>query len=500
MASLLHSIFFLIILLHLALLTSAQSPYKNITLGSSLSNLDDNPQWTSQSGEFAFGFHPQQGKPVERGAKIQLTSNGVLLLSTQNGTEIWKPQLTDNSQVASAAILNTGNLVLTTTDSTVVWASFDNPTDTLLPTQTLEPGYKLSSRLTEKNYTLGRFGFSLQADNRNLVMYTIALPTEVRNGAYWDSNTVNTGQRLVFNQSGHIYLTLRNGSIINLSSEIPDSTRDYYQRATLDFDGVLRQYTYPRTSASNGRWPESWSSSWSLPENICAANFRGYGSGICGFNSYCRINQAQRPECECPPGYNYLDPQNTFAGCKQNFVSQSCEKNDLRITHGFEMRSVPSTDWPFGDYEGFKSVNENWCGETCLNDCFCAVAIFREGSCWLKRFPLSRGYMNYGSNVKALIKVGNFSTQQVPSVVLDGKNEKENKWFQPVITVLGGCALLTLLFLLLGFYRARPKKQNIRLQDPCTLGVNLLSFTYKELEEATNGYNEELGKGLLHSL
>ncbi|KAF9626018.1 hypothetical protein IFM89_030683 [Coptis chinensis] len=73
--------------------------------------------------------------------------------------------------------------------------------------------------------------------------------------------------------------------------------------------------------------------------------------------------------------------------------------------------------------------------------------------------------------------------------------EKENKWFPPVIIVLGGSALLNLLFLLLVFYCSRQKKQNIRLQDPCTLGVNLRSFTYKELEEVTNGYNEELGKG-----
>ncbi|KAF9626011.1 hypothetical protein IFM89_030676 [Coptis chinensis] len=97
----------------------------------------------SPSGEFAFGFHPQQGKfllaiwyakipmntivwianqgtPVEGGAKIQLTSNGVLLVSTQNGTEIWKAQAPDNRQVTSAVILNTGNLVLSTPDSTVV--------------------------------------------------------------------------------------------------------------------------------------------------------------------------------------------------------------------------------------------------------------------------------------------------------------------------------------------------------------------------------------------
>ncbi|KAF9626020.1 hypothetical protein IFM89_030685 [Coptis chinensis] len=91
--------------------------------------------------------------------------------------------------------------------------------------------------------------FSQQVDGK-LVMYTIARLTEGRNGAYWVSDTVNKGQRLVFNQSGYIYQAQTNGTIINLSSEIQDSTRDYYQRATFDFDGVIRQYTYPRTSPS----------------------------------------------------------------------------------------------------------------------------------------------------------------------------------------------------------------------------------------------------------
>ncbi|KAF5178023.1 hypothetical protein FRX31_032390, partial [Thalictrum thalictroides] len=47
--------------------------------------------------------------PVERGAKIQLTSNGVLSLTAPNGSETKIGQAIDNSQVAYAAILNTGN-------------------------------------------------------------------------------------------------------------------------------------------------------------------------------------------------------------------------------------------------------------------------------------------------------------------------------------------------------------------------------------------------------
>ncbi|KAF5183559.1 G-type lectin S-receptor-like serine/threonine-protein kinase LECRK1 [Thalictrum thalictroides] len=307
MAHLFHHLF-CFLLLQLPLFISAQT-YSNITLGSSKSNLDENPYWTSPSGDFAFGFHPHQdlfllatwyakipvktivwtanqGKPVERGAKIELTTNGVLSLTTSNGTGIWKAEATANSQVAYAAMLNTGNFVLSTAESKVVWATFEHPTDTILPNQILDitkqADNKFSSPVSDDDYTIGKFELELQSDG-NLVFYSIARPTETRNEAYWQSNTVNNGSQLVFNQSGDIYLTLRSGGVRSLSQR-PASTEDY-QRATLDYDGVFRQYTYPKTSPRNG-WPESWSTSWSLPE-ICR-DLGPFGNGVCGYNSICR--------------------------------------------------------------------------------------------------------------------------------------------------------------------------------------------------------------------
>ncbi|KAL5711952.1 non-specific serine/threonine protein kinase [Ranunculus cassubicifolius] len=516
--------FLCLLLLQLPFFASAQ-PYSNVSLNSSLSTRDRNPYWTSPSGDFAFGFRPHQGffllaiwfakitvenetivwtanggNPVESGSTVELTSKGVLTLKTPNGTEAWKAQTADSSQVAYAAMLNTGNFVLASTESTTVWASFNNPTDTILPTQNLQFGTQLRSRVTQDDYRArGKFLFSFQTDG-NLVMYTLALPLDMalpvgsQNAAYWASNTVNNGSQLIFNQTGNIYLTLRSGGVYNLpsSSQIPDPTRSYYRRATLDYDGVFRQYTYPQTLPSNGRWPSSWSTSWSLPENICER-------GVCGVNSYCRLNINQRPQCECPPGYMFIDPNNTFRGCEQNFLPQICGKNGSKISDGFEMQELLSTDWPFADYETFKLVSEDWCSETCLNDCFCAAAITGDDNCWLKKFPLSRGRMTV--NRKALIKVGDSSLKNVPPAsVFEEKDEKENKWVIPVSSILGISVVFNLLLLVLIIYRPYRKK-NIQTQmdiphmSAGSSGVNLWSFTYKELEDATDGFKEELGRG-----
>ncbi|XP_058073449.1 G-type lectin S-receptor-like serine/threonine-protein kinase LECRK2 [Magnolia sinica] len=515
-----------LLLLFLALLplsTVAQTSGSSINLGDSLST--DGTSLVSPSGDFAFGFYRLQDEdlfllaiwfdkipektivwsakvdtPVPRGSKVELRTDGQLVLTNQQNQEIWRANGI-NGTAARAAMLNNGNFVLTRTDSTVVWQSFNNPTDTILPEQVLDKSGRLASHETETNYSSGRFELRMQ-DDGNLVLYTVERLTRLAYSAYWNSKTVGNGSQLVFNQTGYIYLSLTNGTVFNLTNnQVSIPSGGFYHRATLDFDGVFRQYIYPKTRRTDGSWEQSWSSVQFVPSNICTAIIGAVGDGACGFNSYCMLEgERQRPSCKCPPGYTYLDQNNTFKGCKQDFISQSCEMDGLRAEARYEMVQVMNTDWPLSDFEHYNPINEDQCRDACLVDCFCAVAIFRGGQCWKKKLPLSNGMMDPDNGSKALIKVarGNSTSPPLPPPGTS-KEKKDEKTVVPIISaILGSSAFLNffLLSLILWFIFFTNHKKLVKLQpDSSAIGVNLRSFTYIELEKVTDGFKEELGRG-----
>ncbi|KAJ9139727.1 hypothetical protein P3X46_030434 [Hevea brasiliensis] len=495
--------------------TTVQS-YQIISLGLSLTALDDNTSWPSPSGEFAFGFQKiengcfllaiwfdripektivwsaNRNNPVKRGSNVMLTEDGRLVLNDQNGKSIWRAD-TAGRRPAFAAMLDNGNFVLANYDSDNLWDSFSQPTDTILPAQTLIQGSKLIARYSTKNYSTGRFVFTLKSDG-NLELCTTAFPFDYDDSCYWSSKTGGSGFRVIFNQSGEIYLEAKNKTMLTNLSPIVPSTQDFYHKAILEYDGVFRHYVYPKhPSLRDAGWPMKWSPVSFLPLNICLQLTENEGGGACGFNSYCSLGDNHRPNCKCPPGYTFLDPDDVMKGCKQEFVSQNCEEAS-QAADLFHLEAKENTDWPFSDYGHFKTVSEDWCRNACLNDCFCAVAIFRNGECWKKRIPLSNGRFDSSIGGKALIKVRDNSNLKPDS----SRNNNHSALFIIVSLLLSSSVSLNFLLLLGAFLAVfcfgYGKTKKIQLETTVQ-GINLRSFTYSELEKATNKFKEEIGRG-----
>ncbi|XP_021832246.1 G-type lectin S-receptor-like serine/threonine-protein kinase LECRK3 [Prunus avium] len=389
--------------------------------------------WLSPSGDFAFGFLPlgsndlfllsiwyakipdrtivwyanrdNEAAVAPKGSTVNLTANSGLVLNSPQGEELWKSG-TSVGVVANGVMNDTGNFVLQDRNSESLWETFNNPTDTMLPGQTLERSGKLSSRQSETNYSKGRFQLLLQEDG-NLVLSTINLPTNFANSPYYATDTTSgtvagsEGKELVFNVSGYLYVLRENGGKYNLAVGEVVSARDNYIRATLNFDGIFAQYYHPKNFTGN----VSWTILWSEPDNICQRITESSGVGVCGYNSICTLKGDKRPTCGCPRGFSLLDPNDPYRGCKPDFI-QGCKEDELSGTKDlYDVEVLTNTDWPISDYVQLKPFTAEKCNESCFQDCLCAVAIFRSETCWKKKLPLSNGRVDVSLNSQAFIKV-----------------------------------------------------------------------------------------------
>ncbi|KAF5938680.1 hypothetical protein HYC85_022939 [Camellia sinensis] len=420
---------------------------------------------------------------------VELTASG-LTLNDPNGQTIWTSQ--PNGTVSYGTMLDTGNFVLSDTKSNFVWESFSYPTDTILPTQILPLGGMLYSKFSETNYSKGRFELHF-TNGGNLELNPVAWPSELLYAPYYSSGTANSnssesGFQLVFSQSADIYIVKGNGGVVQLSSwqNIVQISNSYY-RATLDFDGVFREYTYAKTSVSG----QNWSIVRRIPDNICMELMNPeVGSGACGFNSYCIANGGT-PSCRCPPEYSFMDPNNNFGGCKPNFP-QGCGVDDgtKKPEEVYDLKKIQGVNWPHGDYESLGPYNQTQCEQACLNDCLCDVAIFNGTTCWKKKLPLFDGRMEFGL---AIIKVRKDGVLPSGSSRIPISNSKKGK--QILLWSFGFVNVLLLVVISLILFSIRRKRSRKAEHDSSVPETNLHLFTFEELKEATEGFKDELGRG-----
>ena len=220
--------------------------------------------------------------PVDgRGSQLSVLNEGKLILTNSVGITVWTtitPALTSSEATnLQLQLLNTGNLVLHNSKSAVVWQSFNLPTDTLLPHQTLTMVSSLISRRSQDDYSSGYY--KLFFDDDNVLRLLFQSPTMT--SLYWPDPWVedpglvgrskyNTSRQALLHDSGYFW------SSDDFTFFATDFGAVTHRRLMLDPDGNLRLYSLQKM---NGSW--DWVVTWPVFSQPCHIH------GICTDPIFC---------------------------------------------------------------------------------------------------------------------------------------------------------------------------------------------------------------------
>ncbi|KAL6269155.1 hypothetical protein ACE6H2_026066 [Prunus campanulata] len=478
-----------------SIFAAAQPGTSNISLGSFL--YPNNSHWLSSSGQFAFGFYREGNDlaigiwfekiqprtiiwtanrdvklPSSEDVKLLLSGEGIIvILQDKQGLSI--SNITE--PVARASMLDSGNFVLYNSNAKIIWQSFDAPTDTILSGQRLLAGRNLVSSISATNHATGRFQLSMQPDG-NLVQYPVNLISTTY--AYWNTETSTAGDNVSLNldHNGQLYLLNSTGFYIkNITKQTQLSDNRVY-RLTIDFDGILRLYSHSLTPN------DSWSIEYSSSSDKCAP------PGLCGLNAYCVLID-EDPPCLCLPGFVFIDQGQKDLGCRRNFSTIDCaNKNETR----YSITDLDGLEWEDNPYSVL-TLDETACKEDCLRDCNCEGAVYKDKTCRKQKFPLRYGRTD--ETATTLVKIGIESSGT--KTVSKGRNKLQTDIFISSVAMLT-FALIILAITGVVIYRYRVwgyKKVPYSANGGFVEDVTLRSYTYSELEKATNGFTDEVGKG-----
>lgn len=502
-----------------------QSSNGTVHLGDSLV-AGGNQTWTSYpNGTFVFGFFaidnknsqavtyqlgiwygqlPIQtivwGLPVDSngeqptlaaGAKVTLTNNGSLeVTNSSQGGVVWSSG-TGGTGVASASLLDSGDFVLSNSTGSYLWQSWNTPSDTLLPGQTLAQNGVLTARGSQHlaNADVYPYILSMLASG-DLVLY-FNKTNNYWSGGSTTGTTASNPNRAYFDAYGTFQLLNTSGVAVQYISS--DYGTGPLRRVTLTPDGNLVTYTWD-TSALN------WTSVWQALSNECQIY------GWCGRNGLCTYSQ-KASSCSCFPGYSPLSATDPRQGCEILMP--------LNCSAGLKMVTLTNTYFlrHSSDYL-FNGANTVICPQRCQADTGstdtlqCVASTLEnqgQGYCFQKRTRIFSAYYSPTSPADSYLKL--CASQAVSAYPAIATTSSGNNGSSIILVVVVGClaGLAGLLLLLLvwpclvrrklgcGLLQwKRPESQQTPVDYVPGAPVRL---SYRELQRATKNFSEKLGAG-----
>ncbi|KAL6962070.1 hypothetical protein U1Q18_037024 [Sarracenia purpurea var. burkii] len=465
--------------------------------GSTLYASNPNETWTSPNKTFSLGFISDGSSffaaitladiPVwkaggdsgaaDSSSSLQFLADGNLRLINGSSALVWQSD-TAGRGVSSAVLDDSGNFVLQN-GSVSVWSTFDNPTDSILPTQNFTITKVLRSGLF--SFNLLRPGNLTLSWNDSIVYWNLGLNSSV--------NTNLTSPTLQLQSIGILSLfdqSLASAVIVAYSSDYADAG-DIFRFLRLDSDGNLRIYS---SSMGSGTSTEGWA----------AVSDQCQVFGYCGNLGICSFNETS-PICGCPSeNFELIDPKDSRKGCKRKVEIEDCPGSATML----QLDNARFLTYPPELSSEVFFIGISACRLNCLVSSSCIASTSLSdgtGLCYLKTANFVSGYQSAALPSTSYVKVCGpvvLNPSALSLGVENGKGWRLHAWIVGVV-VVGTIFGLVLLEggLWWWCFRNSPKFGGLSAQYALIEYASgaPIQFSYKELEQATKGFKEKIGAG-----
>ncbi|XP_030538542.2 G-type lectin S-receptor-like serine/threonine-protein kinase At2g19130 [Rhodamnia argentea] len=399
-------------------------------------------------------------------SELKLLRDGNLVIVASSKCQIWSTSLTTlmpNS--TSGVLLDSGNFILRKKSnvSSVVWQTFDHPTDTWLP----GAKFVYSSRTSERTVLVawrdlddpapGIYSAVPEAEEK------VELALFNRSVAYWHS-----GDWTGANYGHQPSLTLDN--VINFTFVLNENETSciYFSVAPYNLSRIVVEPTGLLKQLVWAKHVQEWKVLWRHPAETCEIY------PFCGASSNC--NQSNVPLCNCDLGYlDDLKLEDHLGQCKTRSASECSDdrKDDFFL--------MPYIQLPKNSYE-FMVENIEACRLLCLSNCSCsAYAYTADCQIWTdEKFLVQR--LDDDEIVR------DFYVRIAASDLLKERKQKRKPVSNSITAVVVvSAAFLVVLSVSLVINRTRRSDR--------TADCHLTHFEYRVLKKATKNFSEKIGEG-----
>eukprot|EP01018_Ginkgo_biloba_P038050 Gb_14825 [translate_table: standard] len=444
---------------------------------------------SSQMNVSALIWTANQNNPVLQNSTLEFGKDGDLVLRSPEGLTVWSANNSGLDVEIVTLSLCEGDLRLVDADNDTVWSSLENPTDTLITGQLLDPGKRLKSSvsstvLAEGNYSLvvKKCGIVLFYNHSSMSMpYWIWAMDGANDLASVDSDDCEFGGLMMENVS---FSLLRSSHIISAPNSTPIDINPLSPRISFsNSESDLSAYTYLKLDSNGVLKASSFTSGWAdvfeldkYLEDPCFSPKHCNSYGVC-----------TNSQCSCPSS-DFVPTSSTTPddGCRSRVTLEP------NCTGKQKMLRLSGIDYFPNKYAKALKLSEDDCSGSCLEDCSCVAAFYwsDSGSCF-----------HVWESLLSLKNTGEKTRTAYLKIQLDRHSGSKISY-----TGLGiglSSAVAALVFILLGI---RHRLRNKRSADLTTAEVEeefkdyrprglFKRFNLKELQRATEGFGQKIGEG-----